>query len=30
MKLLHDGIQAAKPWARERNLTYLSNAHRPP
>ena len=28
MKLLHAGIAAAKPWARERNLTYLSNAHR--
>lgn len=28
MKLLHSGIAAAKPWARERNLTYLSNAHR--
>ncbi len=28
MKLLHSGIEAAKPWARERNLTYLSNAHR--
>jgi RluA family pseudouridine synthase len=28
MKLLHAGISTAKPWARERNLTYLSNAHR--
>ena len=28
MRLLHDGIAAGKPWARERNLTYLSNAHR--
>ena len=28
MKLLHAGIAAAKPWARERQLTYLSNAHR--
>jgi RluA family pseudouridine synthase len=28
MKLLHAGIAAAKPWARERNLNYLSNAHR--
>jgi RluA family pseudouridine synthase len=28
MKLLHAGIAAQKPWARERNLTYLSNAHR--
>lgn len=27
MRLLHDGITAAKPWARERNLTYLSNVH---
>ena len=29
MKLLHAGIAAGKPWARERNLEYLSNAHRP-
>jgi RluA family pseudouridine synthase len=29
MKLLHAGIAAGKPWARERNLTYLMNAHRP-
>lgn len=29
MKLLHAGIADGKPWARERNLTYLSNAHRP-
>ena len=29
MTLLHAGIAAGKPWARERNLTYLSNAHRP-
>ena len=28
MKLLHAGIENAKPWARERNLNYLSNAHR--
>jgi len=28
MKLLHAGIAAAKPWAKERSLTYLSNAHR--
>ena len=28
MKLLHVGIAAGKPWARERNLTYLANAHR--
>ena len=28
MKLLHDGIAAGKPWAQERNLTYLNNAHR--
>ena len=28
MKLLHQGITDGKPWARERNLTYLSNAHR--
>jgi 23S rRNA pseudouridine1911/1915/1917 synthase len=28
MKLLHAGIAAQKAWARERNLTYLSNAHR--
>jgi RluA family pseudouridine synthase len=28
MELLHAGIEAGKPWARERNLTYLSNAHR--
>jgi 23S rRNA pseudouridine955/2504/2580 synthase len=29
MTLLHAGIAASKPWARERNLIYLSNAHRP-
>src|SRR5580692_7643740 len=28
MKLLHAGIAEQKPWARERNLKYLSNAHR--
>ncbi len=28
MKLLHAGIEAGKHWARERQLTYLSNAHR--
>jgi RluA family pseudouridine synthase len=28
MKLLHAGIAAQKPWARDRNLKYLSNAHR--
>lgn len=28
MKLLHAGIEQQKPWAKERNLTYLSNAHR--
>lgn len=28
MKLLHDGIAQQKPWARERGLTYLANAHR--
>jgi RluA family pseudouridine synthase len=28
MKLLHVGIAENKPWARERGLTYLSNAHR--
>jgi 23S rRNA pseudouridine955/2504/2580 synthase/23S rRNA pseudouridine1911/1915/1917 synthase len=28
MKLAHDAIAAGKPWARERNLTYLANAHR--
>ncbi len=28
MKLLHAGIAAGKPWARERALTYLTNAHR--
>lgn len=28
MKLLHAAIADNKPWVRERNLTYLSNAHR--
>jgi RluA family pseudouridine synthase len=28
MKLLHTGIENNKTWARERNLNYLSNAHR--
>jgi RluA family pseudouridine synthase len=28
MKLLHAGIAEAKPWARERRLDYLMNAHR--
>jgi 23S rRNA pseudouridine1911/1915/1917 synthase len=28
MKLLHAGIAAGKPWARERGLSYLMNAHR--
>ena len=28
MKLLHAGIAAGKPWAKERGLTYLNNAHR--
>jgi RluA family pseudouridine synthase len=28
MKLLHEGIAAGKPWAAERHLTYLANAHR--
>jgi RluA family pseudouridine synthase len=28
MTLLHEGIAAGKPWARERNLEYLNNAHR--
>jgi len=28
MKLLHTGIADGKPWARERGLNYLSNAHR--
>jgi RluA family pseudouridine synthase len=28
MKLLHRGIIEGKPWAKERNLAYLMNAHR--
>lgn len=28
MRLLHDGVAAGRPWATERGLTYLSNAHR--
>ena len=28
MKLLHASIADAKPWAKERELTYLMNAHR--
>lgn len=28
MGLLHEGIKAAKPWATQRNLSYLVNAHR--
>ncbi len=28
MRLLHAGIAEAKPWATERHLTYLMNAHR--
>jgi len=28
MKLLHDGVAQQKPWAKERGLTYLANAHR--
>jgi RluA family pseudouridine synthase len=28
MKLLHAGVEQQKPWARERGLTYLANAHR--
>jgi RluA family pseudouridine synthase len=28
MKLLHGAIAAGKPWAQERHLTYLMNAHR--
>jgi RluA family pseudouridine synthase len=29
MRLLHAGIAEGKPWARQRGLTYLMNAHRP-
>jgi RluA family pseudouridine synthase len=28
MKLLHAGIEQQKPWAKERSLNYLANAHR--
>ena len=28
MKLLHRGIERGAPWARERGLSYLANAHR--
>jgi len=28
MKLLHAGVAGGKPWARERGLDYLMNAHR--
>jgi RluA family pseudouridine synthase len=28
MRLLHEGIAEGKPWARDRGLTYLANAHR--
>ncbi|HWF20008.1 MAG TPA: RluA family pseudouridine synthase [Verrucomicrobiae bacterium] len=28
MKLLHGGIEQAKPWAKQRALNYLMNAHR--
>ena len=28
MKLLHRDIERGAPWARERNLVYLANAHR--
>lgn len=28
LKLLHSGIAETKPWAKERGLTYLMNAHR--
>ncbi len=28
MRLLLEGVAAGKPWAKERGLTYLSNAHR--
>ena len=29
MRLLHTAIAEGKPWARERSLAYLMNAHRP-
>ena len=28
IKLLHTGIAEARPWSKERNLSYLMNAHR--
>ena len=28
MKLLHRDLERAAPWAKERNVTYLANAHR--
>lgn len=28
MKLLHAGIEQSKPWAKQRGLSYLMNAHR--
>ncbi len=28
MRLLHDGIAAGKPWATDRQITYLNNSHR--
>ena len=28
MKLLHRDIDRGAPWIRERNITYLANAHR--
>src|SRR2546421_7461065 len=28
LRLLHAGIAESRPWARERNLAYLMNAHR--
>lgn len=28
MRMIHDGIREQKPWAAERGLTYLANAHR--
>lgn len=28
LRLLHDGIAAGKPWASERQITYLNNPHR--
>src|SRR5436305_1688912 len=28
MRLMHDAIAKGVPWAKQRNLTYLANAHR--